>query len=70
LLLLDDPSAVAVVLEEEARVMSQDVPPPATRPAGLTPSDTQRLREIRERLKRLERELSALPRKRNKTASR
>lgn len=40
--------------------MSQESPT-RDRPATLTPSDTQRLREIRERLKRLERELSSIP---------
>ena len=45
--------------------MSQDVQSPRDR-AAAPPSadDTQRLREIRERLKRLERELSKLPSKR------
>lgn len=41
--------------------MSQDVPPTRERLAAPAPSDTQRLREIRERLKRLERELLTLP---------
>jgi hypothetical protein len=44
--------------------MSQDVPPPAARTVAPSPNDTQRLREIRERLRRLERELSTIPRKR------
>jgi hypothetical protein len=45
--------------------MPQDVPSPRERSASPpSESDTQRLREIRERLKRLERELSTIPRKR------
>jgi hypothetical protein len=50
------------VVEQEARAMSQDVQSPrdrAAEPPGA--NDTQRLREIRERLKRLERELSKMP---------
>jgi hypothetical protein len=55
--------------EQEARVMSQDAPSPGDRSAAPSESDTQRLREIRERLKRLERELSKMPARRT-TASR
>ena len=50
--------------------MRQDVPLPPERPTAPTPSDTQRLRQIREKLKRLERELVALPRRKRKTESR
>jgi hypothetical protein len=50
--------------------MSQESPP-RDRPVALTPNDTQRLREIRERLKRLERELKSIPgRKRTTSESR
>jgi hypothetical protein len=49
--------------------MSEDVPSPGDRSAAPSASDTQRLREIRERLKRLERELAKLPPRRT-TASR
>ena len=48
--------------------MPQDAPPPRGRTEALTPSDTQRLREIRERLKRLERELQSIPGKRRSTS--
>ncbi len=43
--------------------MSHDVQSPRDRAAEAPPgaNDTQRLREIRERLKRLERELSKMP---------
>jgi len=50
--------------------MSQDAPLRG-RTVALTPGDTQRLREIRERLKRLERELKSIPgRRRTTTESR
>ena len=42
--------------------MPQDDLTPRARGTTLTPGDTQRLRLIRERLKRLERELAALKR--------
>jgi hypothetical protein len=48
--------------------MPQDTPPPRDKTESLSPSDTQRLREVRERLKRLERELSSIPGRR-RTAS-
>jgi hypothetical protein len=48
--------------------MPQDERPPRERTEVLVPTDTQRLREIRERLKRLERELQSIPGKR-RTAS-
>lgn len=47
--------------------MSQDVPPRRAQGQTLTPNDTQRLREIRERLKRLERELQSIPGRRRPT---
>jgi hypothetical protein len=47
--------------------MSQDVPSPRERWVAPTTSEKQRLHEIRERLKRLERELSTLPRRRAAT---
>ena len=48
--------------------MSQDERLPRGRTEALTPNDTQRLREIRERLKRLERELQSIPGKRRTTS--
>lgn len=45
--------------------MSQDLSSQGDRSAAPSASDTQRLREIRERLKRLERELSKMPSKRS-----
>ncbi len=51
--------------------MSQDVQSPRDRAAAAPPpgaNDTQRLREIRERLKRLERELSKMPPRRTAAA--
>lgn len=48
--------------------MPQDDQPPRGRTEALTPNDTQRLREIRERLKRLERELRSIPGKRRPTS--
>jgi hypothetical protein len=50
---------------KEARAMSQDLSSQGDRSAAPSASDTQRLREIRERLKRLERELSKMPSKRS-----
>ena len=47
--------------------MPQDDQPPRGKTEVLTPSDTQRLRDIRERLKRLERELKSIPGKRRPT---
>ena len=44
--------------------MSQDAPSTGVRSPVPSESDTQRLREIRERLKRLERELSKMPSRR------
>jgi hypothetical protein len=49
--------------------MSQDATPPRGRNETLTPGDTQRLREIRERLKRLERELKSIPGRKRSTTS-
>jgi hypothetical protein len=54
----------SVVIEQEALAMSQDVRSLGDRSAPSDASDTQRLREIRERLKRLERELSKMPSRR------
>jgi hypothetical protein len=48
--------------------MPQDAPPPRDKTETLTPTDTQRLREIRERLKRLERELSSIPGRKRTTS--
>ncbi len=48
--------------------MPQDERPPQARTEVLVPTDTQRLREIRERLKRLERELQSIPGKRRTTS--
>jgi len=51
--------------------MSHELPPvPRERTMALSPDDTQRLREVRERLKRLERELRAMPARRRSGESR
>ena len=50
--------------------MSQAVTSPGDRSAAPDASDTQRLREIRERLKPLERELAKMPPSKRTTATR